>query len=38
MLHGATLQVGSGAGDSFDGVYDLPARKWRHLTVVTGCK
>jgi len=30
VLHGATLRVGSAAGDSFDGVYDLPARNWEY--------
>ncbi len=41
VLHGATLRVGSSAGASFDGVYDLPARHWRYVTrrgVVRGYK
>src|SRR5262249_54683472 len=31
VLHGATLRMGSAAGNSFDGSYDLPASNWSYL-------
>lgn len=31
VLHGATLDVGSGSGDTFAGRYELPAHNWSYL-------
>lgn len=39
VLHGARLRLGSSFGDSFEGLYELPAARWRYVQrrgVVTG--
>jgi len=41
VLHGAKLRLGTSFGDSFEGLYDLPAANWKYLKkrgVTTGFK
>lgn len=41
VLHGARLRLGSSFGDSFEGIYELPAASWKYVKrrgVTTGFK